>query len=436
MLGGIAALPTLRYVIRRLPVVRGWEADNIARSIVGGHGYSFSGEQRWLWEMWNGDSSQYYPTAWADPVFTYLLAAAHWLFGRYAYTFIYFLNFVCIGLILYWAYLLARRFAGPWAGAAAIVILSANSMMGVAFFDTINNTAFSTAVMTAGAIVMVRYFERPDRSRLLQLGFFSGFLVLSCPTAEYGVLLLLVALVLFHWRAGRARWTRSAAVLLMAACVVAPWTIRNYLTFGEWVLVRNGGGQITWDGTVGAASTFAPEATGLELPTPWRSTGPRDAIQGMLVTDQRIAMIHYQVDAVAAAPPPGYETMNEAQRDLYYLDRMKSFVRHHPAIAIQLAVAKLEAFVMRFGWCGLVVFVLAVGGAALLRSNMSSWPLTAMTCGYIAPFILAIPYFGRYRAPLEPILVVLATVALQRAGSGIFRRTMLATAGGPVRTPG
>src|SRR5262245_56705693 len=58
----------------RLPdPIPGYEAETIARAIVEGHGFSMPASQSWLFPA--GPADEYHPTAWADPVYTYALAA-------------------------------------------------------------------------------------------------------------------------------------------------------------------------------------------------------------------------------------------------------------------------------------------------------------------------------------------------------------------------
>jgi hypothetical protein len=422
----IGLLPTLRYVWHRFANVRGWEAENIARSLVAGKGFSFSGEQRWLWEQWKGDPTEHFPTAWMDPVYTFVLAALHWVFGDAAFAATYALNFLCIAVMLFCAWQLATRFAGPWAGAVAMVLLAANQAIGESIFDTINNTGFAVAVVAFGALVAVRYFERPDATRCWQLGLYAGFMILSCPALQYFLLLMPAGLVALHWRDGRLRMQRPLVAVAVAVLVMLPWSIRNFLVFDEFVPVRNGAGQIAWEGTVGVASTFAPETTKLSLATPWQATSAREAVQKMLTTPLRIEMHHFQYYAIAARPPAGYDVMNEAQRDKFYLQGAKEYVQREPLIATQLALAKLEVFVMRFGIGGLGVLLFAIAGALLLLRQPRSWPLPLLAIAYSAPFALAIPYFDRYRTPIEPVFATLAAVA--------FVRLVRATASGRARS--
>lgn len=418
LIAGIGMLSTVRFAWWRIEVVRGWEADAIARAIVDGHGYSFPGTSRWLWEMWKGNPNEYFPTAWVDPVYTYTLAAAHFLFGSHAYWAIYALNFLCLGIILICAFRITERFAGPWSGVIAVALIAGNAALGRSFFDDITNSALASCALTVLALAAVRYFELPSRNRLAIVGLATGATILVCPAVEYFMLFIAVALAVFHLGDGRAAALRPLAAIVLAAIVIAPWTIRNYAAFGEFVLVRNGGGQIAWDSTVGTAATFMSGAAQSPLPAPWQSTGPHDAVNKMLNKDMRIAIHHYQTDSVMASPPPGYDTMNEAQRDQFFMQRTLEFISQNVAVTTQMALSKAAVFLTKFGPLGVIVAALALLGSAVVLHDARSWPLTLLALSYCAPFVLIIAYYGRYRAPIEPILAVLAALGI----NFIFRR--------------
>jgi len=53
------------------PLIAAYE---IATNLAEGHGYSFRGNQSWLFDDRPGDIG-YFPTPWVDPVYTILLAA-------------------------------------------------------------------------------------------------------------------------------------------------------------------------------------------------------------------------------------------------------------------------------------------------------------------------------------------------------------------------
>jgi 4-amino-4-deoxy-L-arabinose transferase-like glycosyltransferase len=413
---------TARYAARTLPQVEGWEADYIARAIVDGHGFSFSGNHRWLWDKPAGNPDEFFPTAWADPVYTYLLAGAHALFGEHAFAAAYALSFVCLVAILFCAYRIASRFGGPWVGTVAVVLLSAHPRLQISFFADINNTALGTCVITVALLAAVRYVEVPSRRRLAALGVATGLGVLTVPATQYYAYALAVALAFFHRASLAQAVARPAAMLLIAAAVIAPWTIRNYIVFNEVTPVRNGAGELAWTGTVAVAATFMPEAAQTTAPVPWTSAGPVESVRDLLSDrNKRIAMHRFEVAALLAAPPPGYEAMNESQRDQMYFDRALQFVRDYPVIAAQLAYAKLEAYATRFGAYGLALLALAISGALLAARDARSWPLTLLAGTYSAMFVLFIPYFDRYRSPVEPAIVVLAAIALARLDARLPR---------------
>lgn len=404
---------------RRLPNLLGWEADNIARAIAGGHGFSFRGDIRWLWMSANqplGDPTRYFPTAWVDPVFTYLLAGAYEIFPQQPYLAIVVFNFICLVVVFLAVYFLGTRFGGPWMGAVAVGLLA---LHGEFLRGTVEiyNTAIAACVLVLAALAAVRYLERSTPRRLTVLGLTLGFAILACPIAKYFGYGMAIALIVHHWGEPRAAMLRPLAMVALAALVLAPWAIRNYVTFGEWVPVRNGSGQIAWVGTVGIASTFMPQVAESTLAPPWRSSGPREAVRDLTRDrNKRIALSNYQVDAWVATPPPGYEHMNEAQRDKLYLKRTKEFIRAHPLVAAELGIAKFGVYLMKFRIYGLALMALALLGAVLAIRDRRSWPLSLAALSYSAPFVLVIAYYDRYRIPIEPVLAVLATAAFAWLG--------------------
>jgi 4-amino-4-deoxy-L-arabinose transferase-like glycosyltransferase len=428
LLGGIVALPTLRYIWHNFATVRGWEADSIARAIVGGHGYSFPGTDRWLWDKWNGDPNVYFPTAWADPVFTYILAGAHWLFGSHVYLAMYGFAFLCVAVLLGCAYRLAARFGGPWAGAAAIVVLAGNQGLGVAFFADITNSALSAAVVVLSALLWVRYFERPTPGRLVSAGLLSGAMVLTCPSMMYFLYLLPIALVALHWRNIPRALGHTVAALLLAAVVLTPWAIRNYLTFHEIVIVRNGAGMLTWEETVGPAQTFMPDEAITRLAPPWQSTGPRDSLLKMADKTYRLPMHRYTINTMYAAGLPNFEQMNEAQRDQYLMSQTKRFMQEHPLVIAEMAITKVQAYIAVFGLYGVLVVALAIAGAVYWIRDPRSWSLSLMAISFSALYLLALALYGRYRAPIEGVMVVLAIAGAVRVLADLSSRRNRASA--------
>jgi hypothetical protein len=70
---------------------------------------------------------------------------------------------------------------------------------------------------------------------------------------------------------------------------------------------------------------------------------------------------------------------------------------------------------MRLGVYGLALLVLAVLGALLAIRDPRSWSATLLVASYSALFLLVMPFFDRYRTPVEPTIVLLATIPLALA---------------------
>ena len=303
--GFVALARVVRFIMHRWERIQGYEAEWIAQSIVNGHGFSMPGDRRPLFDHWAQDPTQYFPTAWMDPVYTYVLAGAIFVFGDGAYAAMLLLNVACLAFVMYCAYRLVSTVAGPWAGALAIVIFAVHTHL-PSGYGGINNAALGSALLMASALTTVRYFERPTWPRLAVMGLVVGFTILGASSGQYVAYGLAVAVAVKHLRSPMQAAGRVLALILLAAIVVAPWSYRNFLTFDQWVLSRNGAGQLSFVATVAAAETFMPGVAETSAPVPWRSSGPREAILNMLDMPKRQALNRYQLEAFIATPPAGY----------------------------------------------------------------------------------------------------------------------------------
>jgi hypothetical protein len=291
--------------------------------------------------------------------------------------------------------------------------------LGRSFFDDITNSALSATVVMFAALIWVRYFEKPSPSRLVYAGLISGLMVLTCPSMIYFLYLLPVGLVAFHIRDMRRAIGHTVAVIALAAAVLTPWAVRNYLTFGEVVLVRNGAGLLIWEATVGPAQTFMPDVAMSRVEAPWQSTGPRDSLLKMMDKTYRLPIHPYAVETFDAEGIPGYEQMNEAQRDNLFMSSVKAFMLKNPLVIAEMAITKVEVYLMSFGIHGLITAVLAIIGAFYWIRDPRSWPLSLMAFSFSGLFVLALALYGRYRAPIEPVITVLAVAGAVRLLSAI-----------------
>jgi 4-amino-4-deoxy-L-arabinose transferase-like glycosyltransferase len=180
------------------------------------------------------------PSAWFPPGYPLFLAALYKLFGYSQLTGK--LANVAIGVgISVFTYLLARSLVG-----------SSVALLGALLIAVWPNLVFHTGILSSdllaafGFVAALWLGTRPaTRTRTVLLGVLIGWMILVRPVSG----ILIVSLALLWWqRAGRLApsMRQLAPVVLIAAVIVGSWTVRNYLTFGEPILIATNGGYNFW----------------------------------------------------------------------------------------------------------------------------------------------------------------------------------------------
>lgn len=218
----------------------GFELGLVARSIAAGHG--FSSPLRF------GDTG---PTAWFTPIYPYLTAGVFKLWGIFSdesRLILETLNCAFGALTVIPIYGIARRVFGKSVavGAAwAWVFLPASFFFAITWiWDTALAALFLALIFWATLAV------REAKSIWPWAGY--GALWVT------GVLINPSLLSLFPFLAGWALWQSdrgsssrvkfSAAMLLVFAIGLVPWTIRNYRVFGKFIPLRSNFGLELWLG--------------------------------------------------------------------------------------------------------------------------------------------------------------------------------------------
>jgi hypothetical protein len=200
----------------------------------------------------------------------------------------------------------------------------------------------------------------------------------------------------------------------VALVVILPWTIRNLLVLDKPVPVRTGFGQIAFVGTVALGGVLDPSTLRSQVLPPYQEGSTRRAVKKLLKAPFReIAQLEkFQLDYARELGGPGYENLNEAGRDDWFLKEAKAFLVGHPMLSMKLGLAKLEAFVRIYGRLGMVVCFLAAFGAIILFRTRAIVVLAVWVLGFVVPFLVAVCYYARYRSPIEPVMAVIAGLAI------------------------
>jgi len=389
--------------------MKGWEAYFVAKAIVKGEGYSFPSETRWLFD--SVADGMYHPTAWVDPLYTFCLAGMIWLFGDYhqlAAAIFNMLLYVAVFVLIY--HLAERLLSSKWA-VFTILLLAGSGFSSMA--SQMNNTYLAACLVVLSAVILVNYFERPDLARATLLGLVLGVTVLGFPGAQLFIPVTVISIIFWERQNYRVAAIHALSVFVVAAAIMAPWVVRNYIVFDEFVSVRSGVGQIAFVGEVASAATVMPERIPSNVKPGWEAETPRGAIFSIYNDyDKRRALERFQMAYAKEVGPKRWDEMNEPQRDKWFFGEAKKFILANPSVSMQFAIAKMELFARAMGWYGVGILLLAIIGVSVTLKNPVVTTFGLWVGSYTGPFFILICYFGRYRAPIEPLLTLLAAYAI------------------------
>jgi 4-amino-4-deoxy-L-arabinose transferase-like glycosyltransferase len=295
---------------------------------------------------------------------------------------------------------LAHQLVGRKAALIAMA-LAAIYLPAIEYATALMSEQLFVVLMLAALTVAIEARRRKRLSLAVASGFLAGLAVLTRANG----LILLAPLVLALWRQPRA----AVALVAVALLTVTPWTIRNERDLHAFIPVT------TQLGTA-LAGTYNVEAKDDPVnPGSWRSLRHVESmrrIQGPWLT----------------TPEPVIEQRLRAAAE--------DFIREHPAYLFTvlywntrriLDLASLKwsrhtasTISVTPGWAniGVVTFwlfaLLAIAGATRARAiPLYVWLVPLVM--YVSVIFLAAET-PRYRAPLDPFLILLAALAIGSAG--------------------
>ena len=366
----------------------GYETGRIARSIVSRQGFS---------NPLFGNSG---PTAWTTPVYPYLLAGVFKLFGTYSKSsavVILSLNSLFSALTCLPVFFMARKSFGEraavwaswtWAVFPYAIYLSA---------DWIWETALTTLLLSLLFLTSL-YLERSTGlAAWVGVGLLWGLTALTTPVV-LSVLPFLGGWVCYRLHRQKQPWGLPAtAAGLALIAMVAPWFVRNYRTFHEFIPFRDSFGLMLHAGNNGDTSHWAPD---------WANPSTSDTeLEEFNRLGELAYMAHKQRQALALIRNhPGQFAWMTLRRIVYTWTGFWSFQRRYLAT---------EPFDPPNILLRTTLTVLALAG--LLRASQLH---SAVALPY-ALVLLIFPLFYyvtipemHYRHPIDPQILVLAVYEL------------------------
>jgi 4-amino-4-deoxy-L-arabinose transferase-like glycosyltransferase len=390
--------------------------DVHARSIAIGDGFS---------ERLTGK-----PTAFRPPGYPYLLGGAYRIFGvergvdadriRVARWLGAVLGTLGVGLIGVLGAQLLGRAAGLLAMGLAAVYLPS-----ILVSEALMSEQLFVVLMLAALVTAIHQRRSAHRYAFALLaGFLAGLAVLTRANG----LILLVPLGLAVWAAPRRSWSSAgppAVLVAVALATVAPWTIRNAVELHAFVPVST---QLGW----ALAGTYNNEARNDQVnPGSWRS----------------LRRVPEYKPLVANFP-----TVPEIVMERRLSHAGREFIRRHPSYLATVAYWNTRRLldVASWRWSRHTASTISVGPGWADAGVVSFWIFAALALvGATRRAARRVPYYvwllplamylsvvllaaetPRYRAPLDPFIVLLAAIALTRSTpsreSSLMRRRTVA----------
>ena len=221
---------TYRITPRRDHFQFGWEMGRLARSIAEGQGFSSPTD------LPTG------PSAWAPPLYPYILAGVFKLFGVYsalsAWVILAF-NSIFAALTCLTLYLIAERIYGPEVARATAWTWAIFPYAIYWPVRVVWETSLTTFLLSLALLLALRMADHPPRLRMwILFGLLWGVIALT-NTAILSMFPFCLLWLLYRLPRKTGRLVGAALCVLTAALVVSPWLLRNYEVFGKFIFVRD-----------------------------------------------------------------------------------------------------------------------------------------------------------------------------------------------------
>lgn len=340
------------------------------------------------------------PTAFLPPIYPLFIAAIRWIAGpEYGFALQIaqiILSVVAVALIVS----IARDLTGSARAGWIAGLLAAVYPVFVINAVQVNTVTLEVLLIEVFALALLRWARDPGRLLwLAAAGLALGLLALTRGPAlliwpVVGVWLLLVYPAKGLHR--RILWVGVFSALLIAPLV--PWAIRNNAALGQPVTIATNGGVNFWIG-------HNPKADGEYAWPP--EADPALAAQAAALPEPERDALYYRLGWDYALSHPAEEIDLALRKLWYFLWFRPNLGSSYPNAGALQAIAQIALT----GAYGLVAIVAIAGLWLTRREARRLFVLYGLWAAYAASSVL---YFAatRFRAPVEPFLIVFAAAGL------------------------
>jgi 4-amino-4-deoxy-L-arabinose transferase-like glycosyltransferase len=365
------------------------ETGNIAYSLAAGHGFSSP-----YWQETG-------PTAWLTPVYPVLVAGVFRVFGihtPHSFFAIVILNILFSAAACVPIFYAGKRVGGLAVGGGAAWLWAIFPNAVIIPYEWVWDTSLAASLMAMILWATLELAETQSVRGWCGYGLLWGFALMTNPSLGSVLPVLLGWAAYRAWKQGRSRLSRPLLACGIAVLCCVPWTVRNYLTFHRFIPLR---------------SNFPFEL--------WLGNNEQ---------------FDEQSQVVPAANPERFEIRNYIHmgETAFMQDKWRkatAFIETHPRLEFILFARRFVAT-----WIGLEKPIegLRDADSTLARLALISNTLAAIgaLCGILAlvwsrnayafplavcPIVYPVIYYVthtslRYRHPIDPVVLLLAAVAV------------------------
>ncbi len=379
----------------------GWEYLWIAQSIESGHGFSFPSE------FGSTESAEsYHPTAHEEPVYPMFVAFTSKVFGKYGRLVVLIIQVFAFFLTSIVIFFLARKIFNSLTGILASLILPLLPNV-YSLQHSFGPSIFASLMISISAYLIIWCSESMSVRKGILLGVILGFSpLIYAQTLLY--IPLSILFIVFAVRPYRMVNLKTAfAILLTAIIVISPWTVRNFLVFGKFVPAKTSMGRLAYIFNPLLASTFSSEyqVCSEDISSLGKAKDVKEAVNNSIYMGSEL----FKLSAVCTRQeePEGYK-FNEVEWDRMYLKKAFDYIISQPRTFASLAFYRI-AFFFSYNSSKITILSIISGiGIFLALRNKRAWLLILFIVTYLAPFLLALPIWYRFRYPIEPIILIFA----------------------------
>jgi hypothetical protein len=411
-------------VIREYERPNTWESGMVADALLRGDGFALD------WRTMLGPPPEpNAPSTWWPPAYPLFLAACRLAAPASPWLLASLIQAVLLALVPVLLFHMGRALFGETAGWIAAVYAALHPPL-VGYAALIQTAAFEIFAMTAALALITRVLQSssplrseegsPPPASLDRSAFLAG-LAIAVAALIRGPALALLVIAPIAWLAAGTRPRRvlrlSLPLLAGALLLIGPWTARNYQLRGSFVLISSKSGWNLFRGNNSANVPFAPfinkKAIQPEL---------REKLMGMNEVEgdrclRSLAFAYMRAE-------PGHALQNMLARSKYLLWFNEGFGR---ASGYSSFLARATRPLYMTAW----VLLVALSAVGLVRTRRS-WRRLLIFYGTISVTagVILLTYFeNRYRAPLEPVLILFVGAALAPLWDRLRRPREAAPAG-------